>query len=551
MVFPGRFSTGCLRCRQRKVKCDEAKPTCRRCFNYGKPCLGYTDQFHFRHSSQKTKSAKTSSATTSPPAPEEKQVIVSPKPCTQAAPPRIDTDDQLPVSIVRQPSESYDNVSLFYFIRRFVSPDDTDGFPGHFSFLPDLYDHYKHGMLERATLSVSQMAAYNQLGGEELRTQSLRNYASAIRSLQQNIKSDDQAIDDRVIATILLLCTYKDISGEGLGDPNEHASGLFYLLERRGPGQIGTRRGAELFLLAHLRLQIYSFLHEDDNYSDPGAIATVMGLFNPLLRALSMMSRTLSLRHRLTKYIESDTRRNQADSPSSASQSSTEPDEENLLVMECFEMLGDFYTWDEEAASYWQTTFESRGVPTALGEMGSGSTFYDAETACIIILVRSARLILLLTMLLYHGKLQSVDDTEEGGYGAFWAECVPVLEADVGKTIQDMLYSVPYALGDIGPGGMPATMSHDGAAAIIIVHSIRLVSHCAYATAAQLERAEIILKRMNSAIGIRSAVGWVDGGGEGHRWAREQAFLRPLTASPSPSYFDVSDQATVSLNMLY
>ncbi|KAH7129850.1 hypothetical protein B0J13DRAFT_509161 [Dactylonectria estremocensis] len=542
MVFPGRFSTGCLRCRQRKVKCDEAKPTCRRCKIYGKPCLGYTDQFHFRHTSQKTKSERASTTTASPPAPEVKQV---------EAPARIDTDGQiLPVAIVRQPDQSYDTVSLFYFVRRFVSPDDGDGFPGHFSFLPDLYDHYKHGLLETATLSVSQMAAYNQLGGEELRTQSLRNYASAIRSLQECIRSDDQAIDDRVIATILLLCTYKDISGEGLGDPNEHAPGLFYLLERRGPGQIGTRRGAELFLLAHLRLQIYSFLHEDDKYSDPGAIATVMGLFNPLLRALSMMSKTLSIRHRLSKYIECDTR---ADSPSSASQSSTEPDEEDLLILECFEMLGNFYEWDQEAASYWQSTFEGRGIPTALGEMGSGDAHFDAETACIIILVRSARLILLLTMLLYHGKLQSADNAEERGYSAQWAECVPVLESDVSKTIQDMLSSVPYALGDIGRGGMPAAMTHDGAAAIIIVHSIRLVSHCAYATPAQLERADIILKRMNSAIGIRSAVGWIDGESYsqsyGMGWAREQEFLRPHTASPSPSYCDVSDQAIVSLGI--
>ncbi|CAH0052249.1 unnamed protein product [Clonostachys solani] len=539
MVFPGRFNTGCLRCRQRKVKCDEIKPTCRRCYNYGKPCLGYTDQFDFRHSSQKTKSTRASSTSASPPAPEEKQVVVYPKPCTQAARPRVDTNDQLPVSIVRQPSESYDNVSLFYFICRFVSPDDTDGFPGHFSFLPDLYDHHKHGMLETATLSVSQMAAYNHLGGEELRTQSLRNYISAIRSLQQNINSDDQAIDDR------------DISGEGLGDASEHAPGLFYLLERRGPGQIGTRRGAELFLLALLRLQIYSFMHEDDNYSDPGGIATVMGLFDPLLRALSMMSRTLAIRHRLAKYIEGDTRQNQADSPPSASQCSTEPDEENLLVMECFEILDDFYTWDEEAASYWQTNFEGRGVPTALGNMGSGSTFYDAETACIIILVRSARLILLLTVVLYHSKLQSAGNAANGSCGAFWAECVPVLEADLGKTIQDMLCSVPYALGDIGPGGMPTTMPYDGAAAMIIVHSIRLVSHCAYATPVQLERADIILKRMNSAIGIRSAVGWMDMGGEEHRWAREQAFLRPLMASPSPSYCDVLDQASVALDLLY
>jgi hypothetical protein len=94
-------------------------------------------------------------------------------------------------------------------------------------------------------------------------------------------------------------------------------------------------------------------------------------------------------------------------------------------------------------------------------------------------------------------------------------------------------------------------MPYDGAAAMIIVHSIRLVSHCAYATPAQLERADIILKRMNSAIGIRSAVGWMDMGGEEHRWAREQAFLRPLMASPSPSYCEVLDQASVALDMLY
>lgn len=46
----------------------------------------------------------------------------------------------------------------------------------------------------------------------------------------------------------------QDISGDGLADPTDHAPGLFYLLEMRGPEQIGTRRGAELFLLALLRL---------------------------------------------------------------------------------------------------------------------------------------------------------------------------------------------------------------------------------------------------------------------------------------------------------
>ena len=103
-------------------------------------------------------------------------------------------------------------------------------------------------------------------------------------------------------------------------------------------------------------------------------------------------------------------------------------------------------------------------------------------------------------------------------YQAMWAQCVPVLESDVRKCVDDMLFCVPYALGDIDSSGMPSTMMYDGAAAIMIVHSIRLVTHCVYTTPAQGERADIILTRLNSAIGIRSAVGWlsadgVEGGG--------------------------------------
>ncbi|KAH7230699.1 hypothetical protein B0J15DRAFT_506220 [Fusarium solani] len=531
MVFPGRFSTGCLRCRQRKVKCDEAKPTCRRCYNYGKPCLGYTDQFHFRHSSTlKAGLEKASPTASSPQASEATGGSVSPKFRRRVKDVTAGTHDQLPRAIIRQPTQSHDNVSLSYFVRRFVSPDEGDGFPGHFTFLPDLYDHYKHGLLETATLSVAQMAAYNQFGGEELRTHSFRNYGRAIRSLQESIQTDSQAIDDKVIATILLLCTFKDISGEGLGDPKEHAPGLFYLLEKRGPCQIGTRRGAELFLLAHLRLQIYSFLHEDDTYTDPGAIATVMGLFDPLLRALSMMSRTLSLRHRLSKLMEYAAQKKE-DDHWPHTENRTDPEDEELLLQECFEMLDQFHVWDQEAPSYWHSTFEGRAAPTVLGEMGSRMTYCDSETACIIILIRSALLILLLTMLAYHNQLQLVQETEDNSHHDLWAECIPILESDVRRAIDDMLTSVPFALGDVDPTGRPATMLYDGAAAIVIVHSIRLVSHCAYATTAQLQKASEILTRMNSTIGIRSAVGFDDGSYSDSRWAQEQEILRPLASS--------------------
>ncbi|AEO71237.1 uncharacterized protein THITE_2147922 [Thermothielavioides terrestris NRRL 8126] len=429
-----------------------------------------------------------------------------------------------PVDIVRAPDPSYDDVSLFYFVRRFVSPNPEDGFPGHLSFLPSMYDSRSQGLLENATLCVAQMAAYNKFGGEKFRVQSYRHYGRAIRMLQEIIRSEDQATDDKVITSILLLCTLKDISGEAAGDPGEHAPGLFYLIEKRGPEQIVTSRGAELLFLALIRLQVYSFLHDDDTYVDPGAIATAWGVFDPLLRALAMMSRTVSLRNRLL-------------SPDHAL---LDPQEQAALLQSCFETLDDFHNWDAEAAAYWRNTFEGRTTPTALGEVAAGTTHYDPETACIIILVRSERLILLMSMIAYHHYQQHHSTIPDPCLTA----CVPILEQHVHLAIEDMLASVPYALGDVGPGGAPGTLAHDGAAAIVIVQSIRLVASCALASPEQLRRATAVLARLDAGIGIRAAAGpglrvdeqegeegVDDGVVKSSRWMREQKFLRERLAA--------------------
>ncbi|KAJ9133846.1 Transposase tc1-like protein [Pleurostoma richardsiae] len=47
---PGR-SKGCKTCRQRHVKCDEAKPTCQRCIKAGFQCLGYGRETLWIHTS--------------------------------------------------------------------------------------------------------------------------------------------------------------------------------------------------------------------------------------------------------------------------------------------------------------------------------------------------------------------------------------------------------------------------------------------------------------------------------------------------------------------
>lgn len=104
---------------------------------------------------------------------------------------------------------SHEQASLCYFISRFVSPNGSDSFPGHLTFLPSLFDHHHQGVLETATLSVASMAAYNQFGGEKFKVQSYREHGRTIRMIQDMLQAEDQATDDKVIASVLLLCTLK------------------------------------------------------------------------------------------------------------------------------------------------------------------------------------------------------------------------------------------------------------------------------------------------------------------------------------------------------
>ena len=245
------------------------------------------------------------------------------------------------------------------------------------------------------------------------------------------------------------------------------------------------------------------------------------------------MSKTLSCRHRLISDFEQEQQNPENQHHQQQERAST--------VQGCFEILDHFHTWDNEAAAYWQSTFEGRGIPTALGQIASGATHYDVETACTLILIRSARLILLMSMIAYHYQMDHLKTAREpqtqsppsptqpgqhqhyeniyskGAALAALSTCIPTIESDVRKTIDDMLASVPYALGEIDVStGLPHTtgssIPHDGAAAIIMVHSIRLVASCAYATDMQLRRAVEVLARFNSSIGIRAARGMDDEG---------------------------------------
>lgn len=54
MVNTGKPSGACINCRERRIKCDEAKPGCVKCLKSGRTCAGYSQGFKLRDQTQKT-----------------------------------------------------------------------------------------------------------------------------------------------------------------------------------------------------------------------------------------------------------------------------------------------------------------------------------------------------------------------------------------------------------------------------------------------------------------------------------------------------------------
>ncbi|KAI9162838.1 Cytochrome P450 monooxygenase ALT8 [Paramyrothecium foliicola] len=488
MVFPGRFSSGCFRCRKRKVKCDEAKPSCQRCAVYGQPCPGYTDQFHFRYRNNSSKGYSGDLACSSSPD--------RPKPPAQEPMQDENNSDSIVVKATRttvplQIDQRQDEVSLSYFVNRFVSPVAIDGFPGHLNFIPALFDHTHHGLLETATLCVAQMAAYNQSKDNRFRVTSYQNYGKTIRGLQKAITQDEEAKADRILATVLLLCIFKDMSGESFGDASEHAAGIYYLLDIRGIEQLATSTGVELLIFSLMRLHVYAFLHNDDRYNDVSGATTLLGQFDPLVHGMAIMSHILRLRGTILADLAAKKKGGslEDDGIETIADKRTE-----LIFQEWLEALQELDSWHAEAPKYWERNFQDRTAPPALGQVATEGRYYDPETACTTILLRSARLVLLSSMFNYFGQVHTI-----GGVDEF----LGALSDDIRLTIDDMLGCVPYAMNDAKDGKQLESLPHDGAAALVILHSVREMSRSGFATPTQMRTAQNVLGRIYETIGLQ------------------------------------------------
>ncbi|KAH7124640.1 hypothetical protein EDB81DRAFT_811310 [Dactylonectria macrodidyma] len=489
MVFSGRFNTACHRCRRRKVKCDQAQPSCTRCAIYGQPCPGYSSTFSFRNNRTSIISYPTTSTT-----PTKNNSSV----CGGSPAAYLGDTTRSPMPEALAPPQ--DHALISNFIARFVCSASAIEFPGHLNFLVELYDHHVQGPFELATLSIARMVAFNRSGLHSLRQQSYKSYGCAIKELKQVLESQESALCDKTIGTLLLLCLFDDVSGNSSHSPGVHAPGLYYLLQQRGYHQFTTARGLELFFYSVVRLQTYSSLTNDLTFVDITEKIAPPELSQPanmLMRALSITCRSMKLCRDLS-LARNPSSSWPASQPVSASKVSIK------AIQACSMILHEFDEWDRNAGIYWISHYKHRTKPPTLGETIMAPRHYDSETANIVTLIRSSRLRLSLTLSDYCRTFESAESHHQGSKkeGKIASVIASKAEREAALAVRDIVHCLPYALGDVDSGGEEKMSGSDATSGVIILSSLKFLMDCGLLTKDQMLQVQGYVSRILAATGF-------------------------------------------------
>jgi hypothetical protein len=268
-----RLSRGCERCRQRKVRCDLARPACYRCVARGETCSGYRDEgdLIFRDETSKTKerlglgdmvdeelsssgsSAEVSSATPGSSLP-DRSLASSLTSNGEASPSesftgRDDPDNQ--VSTAEYVVEALLQRNVVYPCRLASTPSFTEHLPVVF----DPVNVASRVALRTALVAASLADAAKSTPA--LTVKALEMYGLALSSLAASLAQPGREPDNADLMTVVVLDVLEtlylpDLSASAKGS---HAQGMAHILRLKGDVGWTDAKTWSLTRVAHHRWQ--------------------------------------------------------------------------------------------------------------------------------------------------------------------------------------------------------------------------------------------------------------------------------------------------------
>ncbi|KAH7359390.1 hypothetical protein B0T11DRAFT_286256 [Plectosphaerella cucumerina] len=295
MVNTGRPSRGCTSCKERKVKCDEQKPSCSRCIRLKITCAGYADSWTLSLRQQDAHVAE----------------LVRRR--VQKAQRRRAED---PNPVVQTLQISPEASSLPRFFHDYCSRSGI-------TFLECLADSYSSGSgscLPYAIDATALASLSRQQHQTDLMADARTSYGKAITGLREAIHQQSLVKDDSVLITLFVLGMFQTVADEfsfqksPTSEPGcqPHAQGALALLRYRAEHRLATSLDQGLLVFfRHIRLmellmtpdRIPTLWYELDTFVNTLPDGPIL---EPLLRRAAEFRITF-MAHELSPFNDRDT----------------------------------------------------------------------------------------------------------------------------------------------------------------------------------------------------------------------------------------------------
>ncbi|KAF2106100.1 hypothetical protein BDV96DRAFT_694361 [Lophiotrema nucula] len=246
MTNTGRPSRACTACKRRKVKCDEKRPKCHSCQRLNIECAWKEVSF-IRQQNQWA------------------EVLVERR--VQKGQKRRNPDIlKAGISIPKQLQVGPEIYAISRFYSNYAYTSGTCPF---LYLLAPLYDDTRApACLHYVVPAVALASAARQLKRRDLMTDAHRYHGRAIKALGKGLSDPEVVKHDGTLITVFLMGLYESLvcerEGDGCISNQAHNPGRLAILRLRGPSQLRSKSGRNLFTLLRHEQLVASFTGEGD-----------------------------------------------------------------------------------------------------------------------------------------------------------------------------------------------------------------------------------------------------------------------------------------------
>jgi hypothetical protein len=294
MVNRGGPSKACDECRRRKIRCDQKRPQCSQCLRIKKQCPGYRDldDVIFRpyqgQVGERTKSPRKIPQEESPKSKERNSMIDIeadslaynyPVSRSQSkSPTRTIAQDPFEVIYITPKADfaspSWGHQAKSYFIAQYtLGPKSSEATFSWFDFVPEMYSTTLEGSpFQTALMAISWANLAGQSSLVWMNYEARKTYGKAITRVNEALQNPITAVQDDILAAVLLLGLYDNMVGDDDHILGSHREGVAALLDLRGAKQFDTPMGRNLY--RHVRalfrvLELNALFRKDPRINEP------------------------------------------------------------------------------------------------------------------------------------------------------------------------------------------------------------------------------------------------------------------------------------------